>query len=406
MIKQSELRAIIEDQKSRLSENKSDLKRNLLNELPTNLENHALIISGIRRCGKSTLLRQLMKDQFKIAFFVNFDTPKLFNFELKDFEILDLLIEESGERSLFFDELQVISGWELYVRQKLDQGFRVIITGSNASLLSQELGTKLTGRHITKELFPFSFSEFIHYNLLAPNIQAIQQYLDYGGFPEYLKYKNPDILTELFDDILYRDIAVRYSVRDVKSLKRLLIFLVTNVSNLVSATKLSQPFGIKSTTTVLTYFSFFEQAYLLNFMPKFSYSYRAQIINPRKIYVIDNGLINVLSSSFSLDLGRKLENTVYWALRRKYKELYYYNESGFECDFVICNNNIPQKLIQVCYDLNSDNTEREEKGIMSAMSYFKLESGVIVTLNQNDIILNNERRIDVIPAYDFLSMIE
>lgn len=401
MIKQTDLRAVIEDQKSRLTKANTDLKRDLLIELPTNLENHALIIAGIRRCGKSTLLRQLINENNKKVFFINFDTPKMYDFDLKDFEILDLAITESEALSLYFDEIQVVSGWELYIRQKLDQGFRVTITGSNASLLSQELGTKLTGRHITKELFPFSFSEFCRYNSMDVNHETFLQYLNTGGFPEYVHYKNPDILNSLLDDILYRDIAVRYGIRDVKSLKRLLIFLLTNVGNLVTANKLTKVFGIKSSATILDYFSFFEQAYLLNLMPRFSYSYRAQMVNPRKIYVIDNGLINVMSTSFSFDLGRKLENSVYWTLRSLHKELYYFNETGNECDFVVCLNNQPIELIQVCSELNADNLQREENGLWAAMDYFKIDKGVILTMNQSDVIQNGEKRIDVIPVYTY-----
>ena len=156
MITQSDLIAVIDSQKERLESSEDNLERDLLKTLPSDLAKHALIISGIRRCGKSTILGQMIKDGTDDTFIINFDTPKLYNFELGDFEILDLIISQKGFRRLFFDELQVIDGWELYVRQKLDEGYKVFVTGSNASLLSHELGTRLTGRHITKELFPLS----------------------------------------------------------------------------------------------------------------------------------------------------------------------------------------------------------------------------------------------------------
>ena len=246
MIKQSDILPVVDLQNQRLEEKEVGLERDLLSFLPLNLFNHALIISGIRRCGKSTLLNQFIKKGHHDAFFLNFDTPKFYNFELVDFEILDLIITQSGKKFLFFDEIQVVDGWELYVRQKLDEGFRIAITGSNASLLSKELGTKLTGRHITKELFPFSFSEFLRYKSLAPDAETFLHYMKMGGFPEYIKTANTDILYTLVDDILYRDIAVRHNIRDVKSLKRLITFLISNVGNLVTATKLTQPLGIKT----------------------------------------------------------------------------------------------------------------------------------------------------------------
>jgi predicted AAA+ superfamily ATPase len=403
MIKQSELAAVVQSQQEQQQEKGVGLERDLLHHLPTDLPNHALIISGIRRCGKSTLLSQWMKKIDFEGFFLNFDTPKLYNFELTDFELLDEIIVQSKKKSLFFDEIQVIDGWELYVRQKLDQGYKVAITGSNASLLSKELGTKLTGRHINRELFPFSFSEFLRYHEAIPDAESLLRYMTIGGFPEYIKTENPDILAVLIDDILYRDIAVRYNIRDVKSLKRLLLFLAANNGNLVTATKLTQTLGIKSPATILDYFSFFEQSYLLQLMPKFSYSYRVQLVNPRKVYFVDTGLINVVDVSFSHDLGRKLENVIFWELRRQNKEIYYYNENGYECDFVVCNNKIPEQLIQVCYELNKDNSTREERGLLDAMNFFKLNKGTIITLNQQDTILHHEKRIEVVPAHRYLS---
>ncbi|MEI7501634.1 MAG: ATP-binding protein, partial [Bacteroidota bacterium] len=339
MIKQSILKDVAELQQARLNETETGYKRDLLSQLSLNLPNHALIISGIRRCGKSTLLHQLIEVVSEKVFFLNFDTPKLYDFELEDFILADTLIRELDSKVLFFDEIQIVQGWELYVRQKLDEGYRVVVTGSNASLLSKELGTKLTGRHVTKELFPFSYHEFCSFNGLFSEESSFSSYMQTGGFPEFIKTKNQDIHVALLDDIIYRDIAVRHNIRDVKSLKRLLTFLATNVGNLVTATKLTQILGIKSAATVMEYFGFFEQSYLIQLIPKFSYSYKVQLVNPRKVYFIDTGLLSSISVSFNNDDGRKLENMVFWELRRRQKEIYYYNENGKECDFVVCKKN-------------------------------------------------------------------
>ena len=405
MIKQSELETVIIAQQARLMNTDSGLERDLLKELPENLGSHALIISGIRRCGKSTLLSQLIKQKPDGALFINFDTPKLYNFEIADFELLDQIIKNKNCTKLYFDEIQVIKGWELYVRQKLDEGYIVTVTGSNASLLSRELGTKLTGRHIPKELFPFSYQEYIHFKNSKPSDNTLREYLSHGGFPEYVKLSNPEILTALFDDILFRDIAVRYGIRDVKSLKQLLLFLVSNVGNLVTATKLTQALGIKSSATVLDYFSYFEMTYLLALMPKFSYSYRAQLVNPRKVYIIDSGLINAVSVSSTENQGKKLENMIYWYFRRQKKELYYFNETGFECDFVVTQNNKVEELIQVCFDLNHENRDREERGLFEAMDYFDKNNGIIITMNQQDEIRYKGKRVAIVPAYKYLTEI-
>ena len=299
------------------------------------------------------------------------------------------------------DEVQVVAGWELYVRQKLDEGFRLFITGSNASLLSRELGTKLTGRHFTKELFPFSFEEFCAFYQAEKDEKTAGNYLADGGFPEYLKTRNAEILSQLTEDILHRDVAVRHNIRDISSLKRLLSYLATNVGNLVSATKLTQTIGIKSSATILEYFSFFEQSYLLHLMPKFSYSVKAQMRNPRKIYFVDNGLLNAISASFNLDLGRKLENAVFMGLRRKHADLFYYNENGKECDFVVLHKQKTVRLLQVCYEINAENFEREKSGLLNAMDFFNLNNGTIVTLNQTDKLITGNKTIEVVPFHQF-----
>jgi Predicted ATPase (AAA+ superfamily) len=195
-MKLSEVREIAITQKDRLDRQESGLERESLASLP-DITTHALIVSGIRRCGKSTLLHQFTKRLGKQFFYLNFDDLRLSAFSAPDFSLLDTIIAESSASMLFFDEIQSAPDWELYIRQKLDEGFQVIITGSNASLLSAELGTKLTGRHITKELFPFSYAEFLSFRELPRGIESLDAYLESGGFPEYLKTGNGDILSQL-----------------------------------------------------------------------------------------------------------------------------------------------------------------------------------------------------------------
>jgi len=376
-------------------------RREILPNMPV-LQSHALIITGIRRCGKSTLLRQILEASDGEKLFLSFEDPRLFNFEISDFEILDGIIENSKSGTLFFDEIQVIDGWELYVRQKLDEGFRVVVTGSNASMLSRELGTKLTGRHISKELFPFSYREFLGFKNLRADEKSLQKYMSTGGFPEFIKINNTDILTGLFHDILNRDIIVRHGIRDARSLKNLAVYLVSNAGNLVTAGKLQQALHIKSAATVLDYFSFLEDAYLVSFMPKFNYSLKARMVNPRKIYVIDPGIINVASNAFAENKGHLLENLIYWQLRRQGKELYYFNENKAECDFVVMENEKLERVIQVCYELLPENREREIRGLTAAMDFFQTNNGLIISFNQDDAFMYNGNRIEVLPAWKFL----
>ena len=405
MVKKSTIQEVIAFQKDKIENAKHGLKRELLNELNQNTASFALIISGIRRCGKSTLLHQYILEYIHEDYiYLNFDSAKLYTFELDDFQLIDELVAEDDIQTLIFDEIQVIEGWEVYVRQKLDEGCNVIITGSNASLLSKELGTKLTGRHITKELFPFSYKEYFSFRNVEASAESFSNFLKEGGFPGFLDVKDVDVHSALVDDIIHRDIAVRHNIRDAKSLKHLLIFLASNISNLISATKIKSYIGVKSTATIIEYLGYFEQSYLVALMPKFSYSHKVQLVNPRKIYFIDNALQDAITPSFSKDFGRKLENTVFWELRSRKKTLYYYNEHGKECDFVVCLNNNIEAVIQVCYLLNLDNQRRELNGLLDAMDYFDLKKGTIVTLDQQDVIMDKGRRIEVVPVWKFFGL--
>ena len=360
-----------------------------------------MIVSGIRRCGKSTLLFQLLKERYPDALYLNFEDPRLYEFERKDFVRLDKVIGDTGSKVLLFDEIQIIPEWERYVRQKLDEGYKLIITGSNASLLSRELGTKLTGRHITKELFPFSYREFILYKQLESSTDSLLQYLDIGGFPEYVKQGANEILNHIFDDILIRDIAVRYGVRDVKTLQRLALYLVSNVGKLITSNRLKSMFEVGSANTITEYLSHLEDSYLLHFVPKFSYSLRKQMVNPRKVYAIDTGMINVNSGSFTDDSGRKLENLVYLHLRRKSREIYYFSEKG-ECDFIVFVNGVAVEAVQVCFDLNPDNLDRELNGALEALASLNLKEGKIITVHQKDRYEKEGCIINVIPCHEFL----
>ena len=400
MLVQSTFLQVIASQKESLTQQKIGLKRDALQKLP-DLSSHVLIVSGIRRCGKSTLLFQLLQDKYKDALYLNFEDPRLYDFEQNDFLRLDEVIKQLDVKVLLFDEVQIIPEWEKYVRQKLDEGYKMVVTGANSSLLSRELGTKLTGRHITKELFPFSYQEFNAFLNYQANEESVLKYLKTGGFPEYVKQGTDEILHHLFEDILIRDIAVRYGIRDVKNLQRLALYLMSNVAKLITGNRLKTLFNIAATSTIMEYLSHLEYAYLFQFIPKFSYSVRKQMVNPRKVYAIDTGMVQVNSASFSDDDGRKFENLVYLKLRRSYQEIYYFADKG-ECDFIVFNKGSISEAIQVCYQLNQDNIDREINGLIAALEFFKLEQGTLVTLNQTELIQKNSYTINVVPSYEWI----
>ncbi|MCX6245936.1 MAG: ATP-binding protein [Bacteroidetes bacterium] len=401
MILESVITHVVEQQKNRIASRDSGLKRELI-PAAQSLSSHALIISGVRRCGKSTLLMQMMKGmKGDTLLYLNFESPQLFEFSLSDFSRLDNVIKQKGIETLFFDELQLVEGWEIYVRQKLDEGFKVIITGSNASLLSKELGTKLTGRHITQELFPFSYSEFLSFRSLTPSAESLRAYMQTGGFPEFVKSGDEEQLATLFDDILIRDIVTRYGIKDIKSLQRLASYLFSNIGNRITATKLKQPMSIGATSTILSWFSHLEFSYLVSFLPMFSHSAKAQLINPRKVYAIDLGLAEVISTAMTEDAGRKLENLIFLHLRSKYTELYYFDDKG-ECDFIAMKHGAAAEIVQVCYELTPDNLKRELNGLLTAMRFFKQKKATIVTFANTDYIEKDGFEIAVLPAYEYL----
>ncbi len=234
------------------------------------------------------------------------------------------------------------------------------------------------------------------------SIESFTSYLEKGGFPEYLKFGEQDILYRLTDDIIYRDIAIRYGIKNHKLLKQLLIYLITNSGKLFSYNKLKALFSTGSSNTIIDYISFFEDSYLLFTIPKFSYSLKKQIYNPRKVYSIDTGLVNVVSLSFTEDIGRKLENLVFVYLRKKHSQIFYFAEQN-ECDFLIMDNGKITMAIQVCYKLDQDNLDRELNGLWEAMQTTNLTDGIIVTFDQEDQFNKDNMKISVIQAWRFIS---
>lgn len=395
---------LLSDLKKIVLHHQAELKKDLgisRNKNVKIIKKFVTIISGVRRSGKSTLVRQFLKNKKKI-YYTYFEDVALADFDLKDFTLLEKAFkEEIGKNgTFFFDEIQNIKDWEKYIRQLVDKGEQVIITGSNASMLSKELGTRLTGRHLTIELYPFSYTEFLSLKNKKHNINLFKEYLKKGGFPEYLKTNDSDILKNLFEDIFYRDILQRNEIRNTQAIKSLINFLISNIGKETTYNKLKSLISVGSVNTVSQFMYSLEQAYLFFTLKKFDYSVRKQIINPKKIYCIDTGLININSFSFSENKGRILENCVFLELKRRGKEIFYY-KNNHECDFLIFENNRIQKAIQVCYNLNDNNKEREIAGLIEAMEEHSCE-GVILTFNKEDELIQNNKKILIKPVWQWL----
>jgi predicted AAA+ superfamily ATPase len=400
MLRQEEIALVIDAQRETFLRQDSGFIRDALSGIPV-VDSFATIITGIRRCGKSTLLLQLLRRDYQDAIYLNFDDIRLSGFKTGDLARLHREIEKREVKVIFFDEIQTIKGWEMYINQLLRERYKVFITGSNASMLSIELGTHLTGRHLSMELFPFSYSEFVRFKALSSEENTVMDYLKEGGIPEYLKTGASVVLNALVDDILMRDIAVRHNIHDVTSLRQLTAFLITNIGNLISASKLAGLFDIKSPATFLEYFSFLKDAYLLEFIPIFSHSLKVQARNPKKVYVMDLGLYTENAISTSDNTGRRLENLLFLHLRQKYKHIFYYKDRG-ECDFVTMEKNTVKDAIQVCLTIDDMNFQREYDGLLAAMKNLGIKEGSIVTLNQSDIFEKDGMTVRILPAHQFL----
>jgi predicted AAA+ superfamily ATPase len=397
-----QIKAMLLEQQQAFWQGETGIEREKLGELERAMPlPHAVVISGLRRVGKSTLVAQLAHRLGEERFYyVNFEDDRFLGFRAEEAnDLYQALVELFGERKVFIiDEVQNVNGWEHFVRRFMDQGIKFLITGSNASLLSRELGTHLTGRYIPIELFPFSFAEFLSFKgYTIPDLarqttvemaqlqQVLSEYLHVGGIPEALKYPELPLLRTLYDDILYRDIATRYRIEEVRALKELAFYLMSNPTSQVSFNKLKEQFRLGSVNTIKNYIEYLENSWLIFTMNVYAYSVKRQQIAAKKAYSIDNGLINAIGFSFSPNTGKLMENAAYLALRRKSHEIYYYTTpAGYEVDFYLPGSD---QLIQVAQNMDNPATrEREIRALLDGMGALSLSSGLILADSNNEAI--------------------
>jgi len=247
-------------------------------------DNHVKILTGIRRCGKSTTMLQIAR-RYPFYHYLSFEDPRLSAFEVNDFFKLEKIFRKKGNSEIFFfDEIQNVEGWEKYVRVLQDNKQKVIVTGSNAKTLSKELGTNLTGRQISYEVYPFSYTEYLTHLNRNAGIQSFSDYLLYGGMPEFLNTRNNEVLFSLYNDLIYRDIVVRHGLRNPQTVNELGIFLASNAGKEFTYNSLAKSFELGSSNTVASYISNFEDAYMFFSVPRFSYSLKQQLKNPHNIF--------------------------------------------------------------------------------------------------------------------------
>ena len=376
-----------------------------------------IVISGIRRCGKSFLMQQIRQQCDEKDFFINFEDERLLHFEMEDFQLLEeCLIELYGtQRTWYLDEIQNIAGWERFVRRLYNSGHKVFITGSNANMLSREFGTHLTGRYIQAELYPFSFVEYLVFKgfkfdktalYTTENIAHLQklfkEYLTLGGFPAYLKNRAYEYLSTLYESILYKDVLLRNQLTSEREMLELMNYLVSNGAQKHSYASLGKIVGIRHPETIKNYLKFLEDTYLIFVLYKYSPSLKNQIVNAKKVYLIDNGLMHSIGFHPTDNLGPLVENLVLIELKRRGLDVYYHAGKA-ECDFVIRRGTHIVEAYQVTVSLSDNKTRaREIAGLLDAANEYHPQRLFILTLYEEDIIEAKGFKIEVLPVWKWL----
>jgi len=366
---------------------------------------HALVLTGVRRCGKSTLQQQLCRKTRGAAVFCNLEDTRLYGLGPEDFPtLLSVLDEHHAGAAVYLDEVQEAPEWQRLVRALLDAGRSVCVTGSNASLLGRELGARLTGRHVSTAVYPFSFGEYLTFRKYQRGAEALRGYLDEGGFPGALREPaaGPALLRELLRDVVQRDIVSRYALRDTRHLMNLALHLLAHPGQPLSLQSLAKGLAIPSVAQSARYVEYLQDAWLLLVVPKFSPSFKRRVVSPPKYYAIDPGFCAANTPNPTPDVGRRLENAVLLALRRRGEAPTFAAESHqWECDFVT-----PGEVIQVCAELTPANRARELRGLLAAGRLpgagGRKRRLLVLTLNQRDALKEDGQNITVLPAWEWL----
>jgi len=391
-----------------------------------------VVLKGIRRSGKSTLLKLLISElqknlSKKQILLVNFEDPRFYphlNLELLEniFEAYRTFVNPKDKCFILLDEVHYIQAWEKWVRKYRDlypDDVKIVVTGSSSKLLDTEYSTSLTGRTLPITVFPLTFSEYLKFHNIEIKdklsivskkreiVALFKGYVENGGFPEILMTKQKNLLQKYFDDIIYKDIIDRHKIRDTSTVKRIAHFLLTNVSKEYTYNSIRKMFGV-SLDLIRQYIEYIEASYLTFSVSMFSYSLKEQSINPRKVYCIDTGLRNVVGFKFSEDIGRLYENLVFVELKKRLSEslseIYYWKgKQKKEVDFLIKEELKTKEAIQVCWNVDDKKTkEREIEGLLEAMKEFKLKQGTIITEDYEDEKVVDKKKIRFIPLWKWL----
>ncbi len=408
------------------------LERSIVIDIDTEL---ITTITGPRRAGKSYCCYHLISHLKESGInpnniiFINFEDERLTNCTAEDLDKLVSMhmelyeIDKKQPLFLFLDEIHNVTGWENWARRvnETKKNYRLVLTGSSSKHLSSEIATSLRGRSLNHEVFPLSFKEALQWKGLGYDIKTIlhselrtdilrvfDTYLEDGGYPKMvLGNQNMDRLLQTYYEVMIlRDIVERYDVRNVKQLKVAANIFADSVSGEFSYNRMKNKmnsigFDI-STSTVIDYVGYFENAYLFFQHLKYEYSTSKQLGSIKKLYCVDNGLLNRISFRFKKDFGPLLENIVFVELKRRRLDMYYHKDASSECDFIIKQDLKNVAAVQVTWQLDENTEKREITGLLRAMESHRVERGYILTRDQYRIIEMEGKKIEVLPVWYFL----
>jgi predicted AAA+ superfamily ATPase len=411
------MKTILQNQRKERDEllSRPYLERRSNQDMDLLLNSHLIkLITGPRRVGKSTQALLMLRNR-NFAY-LNFDSQQLL--DAWDADLVMRMLDDvyPGYEYLLLDEVQNLDAWDLWVSELYRLGKNLVITGSNAKMLSSEMATALTGKYLKVEMLPFSLEEFFDWNKLDLSKLNLEQhadasalmddYLRNGGYPEVVASRQltRTYLDTLFDSIVWKDVAKRHSVRNVTDLNDLALYLVSNFCNPVSANELTEELGFSSVNTTKKFMDYLHEPYLFYYLPRYNNKLKLMKKAPRKVYVVDNGFVAAKAFSLSDNLGRLLENQVFVELLRQGydtdKTMFYYrSRNDKEVDFVLRKGTHIEQLVQVCYDMSNAKTEkREVDSLLECAVELNCSNIVIVTNNEERVIEKDGYRIDVVPV--------
>ena len=429
-MEKEKLKELIIEHKEKFLKKTELVKREIQKDIaPLLNQREIIIITGVRRGGKSSLMRLISNDlieKYDILqdniLYLNFEDERFTYFGINDFEqVYEIFLElyhPVGRKYFFLDEIQNVKGWEKWLNRLYEfEDLKIFVTGSNATLLSSEIATALTGRNRQLIVYPFSFNEFLslrNYSITEKDFylrekrleikRLFDEYLKLGGFPEVLKISDNTLLEQYLKDIIYRDVIARYSIRNIKEIKELTLFLASNIGTIQSYNNLREMINVKSLNTIKNYLEMLENVFLFFKIDLFSFSVKKQIYNPSKIYSVDSALSNAIAFKFSENIGHIYENIVFIELQRRNKEVFYWkSKRGREVDFVIKSGLKIDEAIQVCFSFTDKKTrDRELESLLSAKNELNVDDLVMITEDEKGEEVIDGATVRIIPLWKWL----